>query len=533
MCQVRMPNNLRVSILFLLLAVLLHPVLTFTPHLITPSPTILRRILRAPLPGRLSTPSAITFHKPRPVTPQLSPLELAIDSTFGFVASEEASEAACQRIPGLSNHQRNLCRSNPGLIWALVDGTQLGLYECVHQFKHERWNCSMARVILGRPQSEAFLLSKNPSPTMNLIGELQKALEKGTRETAFVTAAWAAGAVQAVTRACSRGRISTCDCDVSRRGGLRAMDSEGSFTWGGCSDPIRFGMRLVRLFQEPRITSAKSTNNRHRFRPYLPGGKGNGTRGKRRSGDNFVARNLIDIHNQKVGRRFIWQSREKKCKCHGVSGACSLRTCWQRVGAFRGVGDLLKKAYTNALQVTFDVATRQLRRLADPLYFGGMPLPAGHLMKRSTNWFVVGGGGNDPSAWQRRRRETQFGEKWIKRQKDKLVYLDYSPDYCKADHRIGHFGVAGRQCDVDIPNSPNSCNKICCGRGYDTFEVDTKEKCGCKFVWCCEVKCKICHRKARIHRCKPASTALSRKIDELLNSSSISPWRAQRRKFEF
>lgn len=97
----------------------------------------------------------------------------------------------------------------------------------------------------------------------------------------------------------------------------------------------------------------------------------------------------------------------------------------------------MKKAYSNALQVTFDAATRQLRRLADPLYFGGMPLPAGHLMKRSTNWFVVGGGGGDPSAWQRRRRETQFGEKWIKRQKDKLVYLDYSPDYCKVDKRIG------------------------------------------------------------------------------------------------
>uniref|UniRef100_A0A0R3WUM6 Protein Wnt n=1 Tax=Hydatigena taeniaeformis TaxID=6205 RepID=A0A0R3WUM6_HYDTA len=114
-----------------------------------------------------------------------------------------------------------------------------------------------------------------------------------------------------------------------------------------------------------------------------------------------------------------------------------LRTCWQRVGGFQVVGDLLKKAYSNALQVFFDATTRQLRRLADPLYFGGMPLPAGHLMKRSTNWFVSGGGTSDPSGWQRRRRETQYGEKWIKRQKDKLVYLDYSPDYCKADQKIG------------------------------------------------------------------------------------------------
>ncbi|VDL57657.1 unnamed protein product [Hymenolepis diminuta] len=78
-----------------------------------------------------------------------------------------------------------------------------------------------------------------------------------TRETAFVTAAWAAGAVQAVTRACSRGRISTCDCDIGRRGGSKAADTGGSFTWGGCSDPIRYGMRLVRLFQEPRLPASK------------------------------------------------------------------------------------------------------------------------------------------------------------------------------------------------------------------------------------------------------------------------------------
>ncbi|KAM3187089.1 hypothetical protein ACTXT7_002999 [Hymenolepis weldensis] len=139
---------------------------------------------------------------------------------------------------------------------------------------------------------------------------------------------------------------------------------------------------------------------------------------------------------------FVWQSREKKCKCHGVSGACSLRTCWQRVGPFRGVGYLLKKAYLTSLQVAFDPSTRQLIRLADPLFFGGMPLPPGHLTKRSSNWFI-GGSGENPISWQRIKRETEFGENWIKRQKDKLVYLDYSPDYCKADSKIAilKFGV--------------------------------------------------------------------------------------------
>ncbi|VDL59328.1 unnamed protein product [Hymenolepis diminuta] len=251
-----------------------------------------------------------------------------------------------------------------------------------------------------------------------------------------------------------------------------------------------------------------------------------------------------------VSFQFVWQSREKKCKCHGVSGACSLRTCWQRVGPFRGVGYLLKKAYLTSLQVAFDPSTRQLIRQADPLFFGGMPLPPGHLTKRSSNWFI-GGGGENPISWQRIKRETEFGENWIKRQKDKLVYLDYSPDYCKADSKIGHLGVSGRQCEVDQPNSPNSCNVICCGRGYDIFEVDTKEKCNCKFVCgeclfgglddsqfpglrgverCCEVKCSICHRKTRIYRCKPETATLTRRIDNILNASAANLRMGQRRK---
>ena len=38
-----------------------------------------------------------------------------------------------------------------------------------------------------------------------------------------------------------------------------------------------------------------------------------------------------------------------QCKCHGVSGACNVRTCWQTLPDFREVGSFLKERYDTAL----------------------------------------------------------------------------------------------------------------------------------------------------------------------------------------
>lgn len=42
------------------------------------------------------------------------------------------------------------------------------------------------------------------------------------------------------------------------------------------------------------------------------------------------------------------------CKCHGVSGSCTIRTCWQAMQEFRTVGRYLKEKYSGATQVTMD-----------------------------------------------------------------------------------------------------------------------------------------------------------------------------------
>lgn len=42
------------------------------------------------------------------------------------------------------------------------------------------------------------------------------------------------------------------------------------------------------------------------------------------------------------------------CKCHGMSGSCSVKTCWMRLPTFRVVGDSLKDRFDGAslVQVT-------------------------------------------------------------------------------------------------------------------------------------------------------------------------------------
>ena len=44
------------------------------------------------------------------------------------------------------------------------------------------------------------------------------------------------------------------------------------------------------------------------------------------------------------------------------------------------------------------------------------------------------------------------------------------------------------------PLLQDSCDLLCCGRGYSTLLQQVKEDCECKFIWCCNVECKTCVR---------------------------------------
>lgn len=92
----------------------------------------------------------------------------------------------------------------------------------------------------------------------------------------------------------------------------------------------------------------------------------------------------------------FWQAVKKflkqECKCHGVSGSCTLRTCWLAMADFRKTGDYLWKKYEGAIQV---------------------------VMNQDGTGFTV--------ANKRFKRPT----------KNDLVYFESSPDYCIRDRDIG------------------------------------------------------------------------------------------------
>lgn len=47
----------------------------------------------------------------------------------------------------------------------------------------------------------------------------------------------------------------------------------------------------------------------------------------------------------------VQSEMRQECKCHGMSGSCTVKTCWMRLPSFRVVGDLLKDRFDGASRV--------------------------------------------------------------------------------------------------------------------------------------------------------------------------------------
>lgn len=144
------------------------------------------------------------------------------------------------------------------------------------------------------------------------------------------------------------------------------------------------------------------------------------------------------------------------CKCHGLSGSCTLKTCWQKVPSFREIGEMLKLKFDGAVQV----------------------IP-----------------GNDGKSLVPSKASIKPPEK------DDLIYFDESLDFCQYSNKTGSLGTQGRECNA-TSYGVDGCELLCCGRGYRRRRVTERKNCRCKFHWCCEVTCDTCIVTKEIYTCR-------------------------------
>ena len=145
------------------------------------------------------------------------------------------------------------------------------------------------------------------------------------------------------------------------------------------------------------------------------------------------------------------------CKCHGISGSCEYKTCLKTMAPFEAVGTHLLNRYHNSAKVTVDQ------------------------------------NGNDLVLAE--------GQISLKSSRDDLVFLEESPDYCVPNPNTGSLGTTGRVCNKSTQGH-GSCGILCCGRGYNTLQLNEEYDCECKFHWCCHIKCNRCRRTGNKHLCQ-------------------------------
>ncbi|CAN0190247.1 unnamed protein product [Lampetra planeri] len=462
------------------------------------------------------------------------------------------ASAICVRLAGLSPRQRAACARRPRAVVAAGLGVEAAAAECSRLFREQRWNCTG----IG-----------------GAAGMMGRRMPVGCREAAFLHALTAAAVAHAVTAACSRGSLGGCGCDATKEGlatphghggangavgganrivgganrivggdyatvggayrsntavggahrawggthepmggaygtkggvsgtagrgqgavggangvGGGLWKDEGSWRWGGCSADVEHGVEFSREF----VDAGEAAHE---------------------------ARALMNLHNHGAGREALRRAITLHCRCHGISGSCSARTCWALLPPLREVALRLKAKFKTARAVEAVLATRHRR----PVFL--------HLKRPDSS------SSGDAKSWKPRKPI-----------REELVFLEKSPDFCEEDARAGVVGTMGRRCQPR-PGA-GGCEILCCGRGYNTVllhqhhvddvddDVDddddddsltrdgddgggggraAKGRCNCTFHWCCHVSCSACarhqqqqqqqrwrrRRRTEVHTCK-------------------------------
>ncbi|KAL1501652.1 hypothetical protein ABEB36_006946 [Hypothenemus hampei] len=314
--------------------------------------------------------------------------------------SPAAHKERCMKTEFFVDKQKELCTKYDKILPIIGNGAKLAIDECQNQFAYNRWNCT---------------IFPDKNNTFGNVATIQ------SREAAYINAISAASVAYAITRACTKGDLSEwCSCDNKIR-----QKKTTKWKWGGCSDDIRYGEKFSKEFLDAME-------------------------------DPNTALGLMNLHNNEAGRRAVRSRMQRTCKCHGVSGSCSMQICWRRLPPLKKVAEGLYKRYEGASHVKFVERRRKKLKVVSPDF--------------------------------------------KKPNRTDLVYLEPSPAYCEKNDTLNILGTRGRLCNFGSEGI-DGCSLLCCGRGYQTRVKDVEEKCNCQFVWCCKVVCNTCRSRKEEHVC--------------------------------
>lgn len=297
--------------------------------------------------------------------------------------------------------QTSECQKSPSILHSLSKGARAAIIDCQLRFNESRWNCS---TLYGDDLFGAFIANTT------------------CRERGVLNAYFAAGATSAIGEDCHNQRIAACPCTLNDGG--RSEDGDGNVIFTACNSDFSFACDYINTFVLEGL-------------------------------DTTSCRGQVDEHNINVGKQIVNESIES-CRCHGVSGTCAVKTCYNRIKTVAEVGEKLFQLYNGAVRVA-----------------------------ESDDGDLVNA--NFPS---------------VPVKKTDILYKDHSPNFCVEDDALGTLGVAHRLCDPNS-NMPNACSTICCDYGnYELSKVVEIEE--CKFVWCCDIVCSTVRNDTVVeHRCNP------------------------------
>ena len=147
----------------------------------------------------------------------------------------------------------------------------------------------------------------------------------------------------------------------------------------------------------------------------------------------------MDLHNSKIGQDITWGSKKVICKCHGTSGSCSVKTCWETAPQKDEINRKLAEKYSTAVKVD----SRTISHVTNLV-------------------------------------------------KGRLVFSAPRRSFCAI--------TRGRECEI-LGTGEKSCQSMCCGRGFIKKQNNILDEV-CKFIWPSSIQCSPVIKTVKKFVCK-------------------------------